>query len=305
MTIQEQIRGIRELLIRSVNEEKRIITYAGITETVASDGGILRVKGAVWDRFDKNPAFLWSHYGDTIGRVVNRKLDKKAKEWLIDVEYASPEVSEFADSKYRLAKAGFLPAVSVGFKVLEFQRDMTDKERETAGIGPFGWIAEKYEVSEFSLVSVGADPDATQRAIDAGEIRQEDVDMSPSKPVDQEKPKHHAATINVGVKSSKEFREFTGNVGSHTEALEANTKEHQRTQVMLNALTDEISGLTEFLERGHKGAEIVVGEEPDTTDADADERREIESKIRELSERVTNLGERNEQRDSGSDRRAK
>lgn len=300
MDIQEQIRGIRNLFLREVNEEKRIITYAGITETVASDRGILRVDGAIWDRFDKNPAFLWSHYGDTIGRVVARRLDKKAKEWLIDVEYASPEVSEFADSKYRLAKAGFLPAVSVGFNVIEFERDLSDDERTKLGIGPYGWVGKKYEVNEFSLVSVGADPEATERAIRSGAIRESDLEMESSQ-ITQTGFAQSFVPVNWtpidATTGSIEFTRFDSGTRDLVEALQANTEQHQRTQVAQETLTDEIAGLTEFLSRGEKVAEIEVGDKkPDTSDAD-DDASEVIKMATELAERVANMGDRNEQRD--------
>lgn len=321
MTIQDQIRGIRELVVRGIDEKKRVVKFVGVTETVASDGGILRISGANWERMDANPVVKWNHGDEVIGKIIKREVDKKAKEVIFHVEFAGPEVSEFADSRYRLVKADFVRASSIGFQVDAFA-ELTDKQRDQEGLGQYGWVASAWTGHELSVVPVGADPKALKRAIDAGAIRQEDIDMEPPQyfadkdgraPKDMPNDSTQGFFIDDEVSESfyDNFKPNKSNppmtftelraVDQIEDALNANTKEQQRTQVLLHSLTNEISGLTEFLARGDKGAEIVEGVEPDSTDADADERAEVAKAITELSERVANLGDRNDRQDSGSD----
>lgn len=70
-----------------------------------------------------------------------------------DIEFAPPEVNEFADSIYKLVAAGYLKAGSVGFLPLEWSF-AEDKNR------PFGIDFKRQELLEFSICPVPALPSA-------------------------------------------------------------------------------------------------------------------------------------------------
>ena len=273
MTIKEQLIGIRELAVRAIHDEERTVDFVGVTETVAMDGGILKINGANWERMDKNPVVLWSHSGEPVGKIVKRKIDRKAKEVIFSVEFAKAEVSEFADAKFRLVKAGFLRAVSVAFIVDEFERNLTDKEREKLGLGKWGWVARKWTPYELSLVAVGADPNAIKRAIDAGEVREEDF---------AEPKQDTSAEAQVAKREEQDM-----DASAVTEALEENSAEQRRTQQALQHVANEISDLVDVLQRGEETQECGPDLESDEPAADSTD--EIQRKLEELTRKINNM----------------
>jgi HK97 family phage prohead protease len=103
--------------------------------------------------FRRNPIVPWSH--DTsippIGRVVN--IYKNSVELGGDIEFAPPEVSQFADEIFRLADSGYLSGCSVGFLPLEW--DWSDDPDR-----PFGIDFKRQRLVEVSVVPVPALPSA-------------------------------------------------------------------------------------------------------------------------------------------------
>ena len=164
-------KGLREVLfsLRAANDEERTLTFRGTTESVARDGGVLLADGMNAQNFDANPVVLWAHdieggQVNVIGKVTDRTFDAEAKAWDFDVRFATAEQNPLADTVYRLAKDEFVRAASVGFMVTDFERDISDERRDELGIGKHGWIGRKWELYELSLVPVGSDPAALQRA---------------------------------------------------------------------------------------------------------------------------------------------
>ena len=135
----------------------RVIRFIASTQNVARDGGIVLARG--WDTTnfeESHPSFLWAHNAEglPLGRAIS--VGKTSDSLIIDVEFAGAEQSHpFAETVYRLFKAGFLKCVSVGFHVLE-ERAPTDEERERGA----KWVATRAELLELSAVPVPSDPGA-------------------------------------------------------------------------------------------------------------------------------------------------
>lgn len=97
--------------------------------------------------------FLWAHQGDQlpIGKAV--AVTKAADELRIDAEFAgAAEQHGFAETVYRLFKAGFLRSVSVGLRVAE-ERTPTPEEAARGA----RWVASRADLLELSAVPVPAD----------------------------------------------------------------------------------------------------------------------------------------------------
>ncbi len=129
--------------------------------TVDHAGDTIDAKG--WDLsvFNKNPVALWSHdsAAPPIGRALNVGVEKG--KLIGDIEFAPPEVSEFADSIYRLVDGGYLKAVSVGFRPKDWSFSK-DKDR------PYGIDFKSQILLEISVCSVPCNPSALQEARSAG-----------------------------------------------------------------------------------------------------------------------------------------
>jgi HK97 family phage prohead protease len=128
-----------------------------------SDGSLDRAgdtidpKGWVLDGFLRNPIALWAHASSEppIGRAVNVGL--VGKRLMGDIDFAPPETYDFADTIYRLAKGGYINAVSVGFNPLEWSF-VNQPDR------PYGIDFKRQELLEVSLVPVPCNENALAEA---------------------------------------------------------------------------------------------------------------------------------------------
>ena len=137
---------------------------------VASDDGADRHGDTIavdgWDieGFKANPVFLWLHGMDTnhllpIGRVPKVWAENKQLLAAVEWDVADGFAVEVRDKYQR----GFLKAVSVGFRPLEFDEIEPDGDKGAKGSGR-GIKFLKQELLEVSAVPVPANPRALQRA---------------------------------------------------------------------------------------------------------------------------------------------
>lgn len=150
-------------------EESRKIRF------VFSDGSIDRAGDSIdpagWqtETFVKNPVALWAHdsFSPPIGRASG--VGPFGSKLMGDIEFMSADISPFADSIYRMIKAGYVKAVSVGFIPLSWCFSK-DKDR------PYGIDFTKQELLEISVCPVPCNPNALQEAkaegIDTGPLRE-------------------------------------------------------------------------------------------------------------------------------------
>jgi HK97 family phage prohead protease/HK97 family phage major capsid protein len=114
-----------------------------LDDVIMSDG---------WDfkHFKRNPIALFGHRSDfPIGRWNNIRVESKSL--VAELEMAPEGTSDRIDEIRRLVGAGFLKAVSVGFKPIEMEeREGTD----------WGTVFTKCELVECSVVAVPANPNA-------------------------------------------------------------------------------------------------------------------------------------------------
>lgn len=123
-------------------------------------------KGWQLDVFKSNPVALFSHmsWDPPIGRASN--VSVLGDKLVGDIEFATAEVYEFADTIYRLVKHKFLKAVSVGFLPKDWAFS-SDKDR------PYGIDFKKQLLLEISVCPVPCNPNAL------GEARAIGVDTRP------------------------------------------------------------------------------------------------------------------------------
>lgn len=139
----------------------RIIRYTFSTPAVARDMHTVAADAWQTESFMRNPVFLWAH-DDTalpIGRVVS--ITTAADKLVGAVEYATADLNPFADTVYRMVRAGYLNAVSTSWIPLE-GRMSKDRER------PGGVDFEAVDLLEISQVPVPAHADALVAARRAG-----------------------------------------------------------------------------------------------------------------------------------------
>lgn len=157
--------------------DKNPSEYILSDETVDRYGDVIMASG--WDltNFKKNPIALFNHDSDeVIGvwenvRVEGKRLIGKLK---LAAEGTSPTV----DKVRRLVQQGILRAVSVGFNPTQYEP--LDAKADPFW-GPFRYL--KQELLETSVVSVPANPGATQLSIRGVSTPKEELEGLPALPL--------------------------------------------------------------------------------------------------------------------------
>jgi len=138
--------------------EGRTLRFVASTGAVDRDGDTVALAGWRLDAFRRNPVILFSHLADTfpVGKATHvGVLDGALRVTIEFVPRDVPIAGEMAEAAFRLSKAGFLSAVSVGFKPLAYKLS-NDKERADK----FGIDFTAQELYEISLVTVPANAEA-------------------------------------------------------------------------------------------------------------------------------------------------
>jgi HK97 family phage prohead protease len=138
------------------NVQDRHAIFIASSEDKDRYGDIIRVNG--WDltNYKANPIVLFGHQSRNLP-IGSAKAWIEGTQLFADVEFAAKEVYDFADSVYKLVKAGFLNAVSVGFQPTKMPNEIKDPDTNK-WTGGYEFIAQ--ELLELSVVPVPALPGA-------------------------------------------------------------------------------------------------------------------------------------------------
>lgn len=167
---------------------ERAIPYWASDERVDGHGDIVR-QDWIFDEFEDNPLMPYSHEWENppIGAYLSWSVETRS-----DAKYEGPALAllglfatadqyDWADTIFRLVKAGFLTASSVGFYPERVVWVEDDQERLGLGLGNHGYILEGNHLLEHSPTSLGANAGAgvmrnrLERASRAGLIRASDA----------------------------------------------------------------------------------------------------------------------------------
>lgn len=143
------------------NEDTRTMRFVFSDATVDHAGDSINPQG--WDLsiFNRNPVALFAHnsWDPPIGRASN--VGVVGNKLMGDIEFAPPEVYEFADTIYRLVRGGYLKAVSVGFMPKKWS--FSNEPTRSLGID-----FEEQSLLEISVCPVPCNPNALGEARSAG-----------------------------------------------------------------------------------------------------------------------------------------
>jgi HK97 family phage prohead protease len=122
------------------------------TSDVDRTGDVMLMRGLDLTNFNKNPQFLWQHGltnqpVHTLGKIVDTHVTVDALYVL--AEYADAETYDFAEQIMKLDKAGYLPANSIGFHPIEWEKNADG-----------GLTFTKWELVEVSKVELPMNPNA-------------------------------------------------------------------------------------------------------------------------------------------------
>jgi len=142
--------------IKITDEDKRTFDVVASDESVDRYGDIVRADGWELKNFKKNPVLLFGHQSENppIGTVPNIGVDNTRL--MAGVKFLPEGTYDFADTIWRIVKAGALRAVSVGFLPLERPTLIRDEENDRVT----GFEFTRQELLELSIVPVPANPNA-------------------------------------------------------------------------------------------------------------------------------------------------
>jgi len=132
--------------IKAVGDRRIAFTIS--TANLDRHGDTVAVDGWDTDAYMRNPVVLFGHNYDAppIGRCVS--LRKTSNALIATAEFATADLNPMGDSVYKMVKAGFLNATSVGFLPKEYRDTKTGRDFT------------KQELLEWSVVPVPANSDA-------------------------------------------------------------------------------------------------------------------------------------------------
>jgi len=168
---QEKLESFGQSKASDINEEERTVTAVISTGSIDRDGEVLDPKGMDKTNFDKNPVIPWSHNAGSppIGKALwTRASPSRGPNKIIaKVKFA---MTERAEEIWQLFKGGFLVAFSVGFRPLEGRRPTPDDIKSNPLLAECRFIFTKWELLEFSPVTVPANAEALAIAVKSKSI---------------------------------------------------------------------------------------------------------------------------------------
>lgn len=149
----------------SVNQDTKEIVYVITSSAVDRYKEIVDPNGAEMEPYSKakKTVFFNHNYSQVVGRSLWEK--QKDEKWIASLAFA--DSTDFSKDIWNLAKDGYLGMTSIGFipksleiTALEEIKDLKVTNRSEYDPKTEVWVWRKWEMLEWSLVGVGANPDA-------------------------------------------------------------------------------------------------------------------------------------------------
>ena len=146
--------------LQKADEGDKPFIFIASEESEDRLGDVITASGWELKNFQKNPVFLFGHdqHIPPIGSVA--KIWLEGKQLMAHVRF--DEKDDFAALVKGKFQRGFMKAVSVGFRALEFE-EMQGGKRDAMGMPGLKFL--KQELVELSAVGVPAHPNALMRAM--------------------------------------------------------------------------------------------------------------------------------------------
>jgi HK97 family phage prohead protease len=144
----EKIEG--RMAVKELNDAEGSFIAVATAEVLDRDNEIVKIDGLDYSAYLKNPVVTWMHNWDEIpvGRVLwIRKVTEDVPKLLVKIQLHRK--TELSQTLWELIKEGYIKAVSITFKVYDFE-DSRDGVR----------IYTKTELMEIAIVSIPANPQA-------------------------------------------------------------------------------------------------------------------------------------------------
>lgn len=175
----------------------------------------IRLDGGVFDNYLRNPVVLWSH--DDHALPVARTTALRFEDGELRATFEFMPDDPMAERVKRAWELGFVNAASIRFNPLEV--DTSDSSK------PFGVVTE-WELLEWSLVPIPADPDAVRAVLRS--LRQEDEEEEPGEePEEEPEDEGEKPTLEELAEQVEELQTRVTDLTERVEALEDDEPEEE------------------------------------------------------------------------------
>jgi len=155
------------LRVSEVDEGERIVDAVISTDTIDRMKEVLLPRGAILDNFKKNPVVPWGHDSSEppVGKAL--KINRGRNAITARIKFAT---TQRAEEVWQLFKGGFLRAFSVGFRPIKGHEPTPEEIKRKPAWAEAQYIYDKWELLEFSPVTIPANPEALAVAIKNKEL---------------------------------------------------------------------------------------------------------------------------------------
>lgn len=141
----------------STSSTKEKVSFVASSATPDRYGDIIDVRGWVLDNYKRNNVILLNHDSNQLP-IARGNVYVRNDKLIVDVEFDTED--ERAKEVQRKVKAGFMNAVSVGFRPLE-SKSRSELPTDNKYYGQRGMYYSKAELLEVSIVTIPANGEAT------------------------------------------------------------------------------------------------------------------------------------------------
>jgi len=231
--------------------EDRVFVYTITDETVDRYGDIIRAKGGDFKNYKRNPVVLTFHNYKAfpVGSALKVWVDETGKRpamkaWALFYDDRVDRTG-IADTAYRFVAAGALRTVSVGILPTDDGvRRPDDEERKALGLGRHGVVIEKWELLEFSVTPVPANPNALNSDLTRrGMYSIVNIEQARADGIDKDIADACERILQVGVEAmtQREYFTFTESAAENTEADQMQVQEfREELQKGMTSVRDEV-----------------------------------------------------------------
>lgn len=158
--------------------EKRVVEFRFTDATADRHNEVVNPSGVDLKSFKKDPVILLQHdaWRFPIGKSLETTFNKETNDVTGKILFFDDEIdrSGTAEDTFRMVTSGAMKNGSIGFNAKSKDiRLASPEEREKFGLEEFGVIFDKIELREFSIVTIPANPNATQVSSRKGLYRED------------------------------------------------------------------------------------------------------------------------------------
>lgn len=169
-------------VVKEVEGEDRMLDFIASDETEDRHDTVIDMKGWELDNFRRNPVVLLNHNYTGLPVARGNKIWKSKGQLKIRAEFPSADISPEADTVFKLSKAGYMKAVSVGFIPLASRFEYVDEKGNVVEDDKADTNKHRMrrrfthqELLEVSIVTVPSNPNALQDAVKNSVITEEEA----------------------------------------------------------------------------------------------------------------------------------